>query len=133
MNKKKSKEQPVKKSIRPTNIFVFGSSAQTVEFDLMLSPRFNFDESRFVREVESPRDADVLMVFGSVNHKCAPILKRIYCQMNDPKWVIEIAGNLVVDSYSVLSSIDEVIPVDLYLNKISPSPLDLWNAIGELK
>ncbi len=132
MDKEKSKNKPSKKTIRPSRIFIFGNSYQTLEFDMMLSPRFNFNSDQLIREAQSPRDADVLLVFGRINHKSISILKRIYEQMNGPKWVIHAPSAPIADSYCVVDDLSEHIPVDLYINKINPSPIDIWNSIMEL-
>lgn len=131
MSKKKSDKEEIRTPLKQKNIFVFGSSAQVTEFELMLSPRFNFNQKHLIREVSSPRDADVLMIFGALSLKSAPVLRRVYDQMNSPKWVVAVGGS-ANDSYSLVDDLNKIVPIDLYLNKVSPSPVDIWNALEEL-
>ncbi|HAR42509.1 MAG TPA: NADH-quinone oxidoreductase subunit B [Bdellovibrionales bacterium] len=114
--------------------FPYGTSCCGIE--MMATLASDYDMSRFGAEVVrfSPRQADLLIVAGMVNLKMAPILRNIYDQMSDPKFVISMgscacSGNGLFNSYSVLSGIDTVIPVDIYVPGCPPTPEGLLNAL----
>ena len=87
-----------------------------------------YDIARFGAEVPrfSPRQADMLMVVGTINCKQAPVLKRIYEQMSDPKWVVAFgvcaSSGGFYDNYATVQGIDHVIPVDIYIPGCPPRP-----------
>lgn len=115
----------------------YGTACCAIEFMGVVSSVF--DISRFGAEVVrfSPRQSDLLMVMGTINYKQAPILKRIYEQMCEPKWVIAMgacaASGGFYNNYSVLQGIDEIIPVDIYIPGCPPRPEQVLDAILKLQ
>ena len=81
----------------------------------------------------SPRQADVLMVVGTVSHKIAPVLKRIYEQMAEPKWVVAFGACASTggfyDNYATVPGIDHIIPTDVYIPGCPPRPEQVMDAI----
>lgn len=115
----------------------FGTACCAIEFMGVVGPQF--DVSRFGAEVVrfSPRQADLLMVMGTVTQKMAPVLKQIYDQMPDPKWVISMgacaSSGGFYDNYSVVQGIDELVPVDIYVAGCPPRPENVIGAIHKLQ
>ncbi len=113
--------------------YPFGTACCGIEFMGVVSN--THDVARFGAELVrfSPRQADLLVVAGTITYKMAPILKRIYDQMLDPKWVIAFgvcaASGGFYNNYSVVQGIDRVIPVDVYLPGCPPRPEAFFDAI----
>jgi NADH-quinone oxidoreductase subunit B len=117
--------------------FPFGTACCAIEF--MGTVSSVFDISRFGSELVrfSPRQADLLLIAGTVTYKQAPILRRIYEQMPDPKWVIS-AGACATsggfyDCYCTVPGIDEIIPVDIYIAGCPPRPEAFIEALVQLQ
>jgi NADH-quinone oxidoreductase subunit B len=114
-----------------------GISCCAIEMMATASPRF--DISRFGSEVFrfSPRQADVMLVAGTVTYKMAHVVRKIYDQMPDPKWVIAMgactSSGGMYRSYSVVQGIDLFIPVDVYVAGCPPRPENLLNALIKLQ
>jgi NADH-quinone oxidoreductase subunit B len=117
----------------------FATSCCAIEMMATGAPRHDF--ARFGIEVyrASPRQADVIVVAGTINHKMAPILKRLYDQMPDPKYVIAMGacavsgGPFFYNSYSVVRGVDHVIPVDVYVPGCPPRPEALLYGVMQLQ
>lgn len=109
--------------------------------EMMSTSASNFDIARFGSEVfrNSPRQADLLIVAGTITHKMAPALLKLYEQMPEPKYVIAMGacacsgGMYKNDSYSVVNGVDKIIPVDIYLPMCPPKPESLLDAIIKLQ
>lgn len=106
---------------------LFATSCCGIECMCVGAARTDF--ARFGWEVtrNSPRQADVMFVFGTLVHKMAPVLKRLYDQMAEPKYVIAVGGCAISggpfkESYNVVKGINEIIPVDVYVPGCPPRP-----------
>ena len=105
----------------------------------MVSYFAHYDLSRFGMEVfrASPRQADLLMIVGTINIKQSPVLKRVYDQMTEPKWVMAFgvcaSSGGFYDNYATLQGADRVIPVDVYVPGCPPRPEQLIYAITLLQ
>ncbi|WP_320035004.1 NADH-quinone oxidoreductase subunit B [Campylobacterota bacterium DY0563] len=115
----------------------FGTACCGIEFMSVAAARY--DVSRFGAEVVrfSPRQADLLIVAGTITYKQAPVLKKIWDQMCEPKWVISMGACACsggfYDNYTTLQGIDEVIPVDEYVAGCPPRPEAVLDAIMRIQ
>lgn len=116
----------------------FGTACCAIEFMAVVASHYDISRwgAEFIRF--SPRQADVLMVMGTITRKMVPVLVRIYEQMAEPKWVIAVGscactGNGIFQSYSVLPGIDEVIPVDVYVAGCPPRPEAILDGLQYLQ
>jgi NADH-quinone oxidoreductase subunit B len=111
---------------RKFSLFVYPFSTACCAMEYMSVAGGRYDIARFGAEFPrfSPRQADLLLVVGTINLKQAPILKRIYDQMCDPKWVVAFgvcaSSGGFYDNYAVLQGIDQIIPVDVYIPGCPP-------------
>ncbi len=115
----------------------FGLACCAIE--MMASTDSRFDLARFGSEAfrASPRQADVMIVSGRVCKKMATVLRQVYDQMPDPKWVIAMgdcaSNGGVFNNYAVVQGVDQIVPVDIYVPGCPPSPDALIHAIMELQ
>jgi NADH-quinone oxidoreductase subunit B len=115
----------------------FGLACCAIE--MIAASTARFDIARFGAEVfrPSPRQADLMIVSGTVTLKMAPVLKRLYDQMPDPKWVISMGACSSVggpfNTYAVLQGVDKVVPVDVYVAGCPPRPENLFYALLKLQ
>jgi NADH-quinone oxidoreductase subunit B len=121
-------------SIWPLN---FGLACCAIE--MIASTTSRFDMARFGAEVfrPSPRQADLMIVAGTVTLKMAPPIKRIWEQMPDPKWCISMGACSSVggpfNTYAVLQGVDKIVPVDVYVVGCPPRPENLFYALLKLQ
>ena len=115
----------------------FGLACCAIE--MMNATSSRNDLARFGSEVfrASPRQADVMIVSGRVSRKMAPVLRRIYDQMPEPKWVISMGACAtsggVFDNYAIVQGVDKVVPVDVYIPGCPPRPEMLIHAVMMLQ
>jgi NADH-quinone oxidoreductase subunit B len=115
----------------------FGLACCAIE--MMNATSSRNDLARFGSEVfrASPRQADVMIVSGRVSRKMAPVLRRIYDQMPEPKWVISMGACAtsggVFDNYAIVQGVDKIVPVDVYIPGCPPRPEMLIHAVMMLQ
>ena len=103
--------------------------------EMMATGAAHFDISRFGMEVfrASPRQADLMIVAGRVSQKMAPVLRQVYDQMMEPKWVISMgvcaSSGGMFNNYAIVQGVDQIVPVDVYAPGCPPGPQTLLHAI----
>jgi NADH-quinone oxidoreductase subunit B len=114
----------------------FGLACCAIE--MMGAGAANFDLARFGMEVfrASPRQADLMIVAGRVSQKMAPVLRQVYDQMMEPKWVISMgvcaSTGGMFNNYAIVQGVDQIVPVDVYAPGCPPGPETLIHAIVTL-
>jgi NADH-quinone oxidoreductase subunit B len=115
---------------------LFGLACCAIEMMMAQSP--DYDMSRFGMELmrASPRQADLMIVAGRVSNKMASVLRRLYDQMPDPKWVLAMGDCAstggVFNNYAILQGVDEIVPVDMYVAGCPPRPEALIHGVISL-
>lgn len=115
----------------------FATSCCGIEF--MATMGSNYDLARFGSEklCFSPRQADLLMVMGTIAKKMGPVVKQTYLQMAEPRWVMAVgacaSSGGIFDTYSVLQGIDKVVPVDVYVPGCPPRPEQIIEGIMKIQ
>ena len=114
----------------------FGLACCAIE--MMGTGASHYDISRFGMEVfrASPRQADIMIVAGRVSQKMAPVLRQVYDQMMEPKWVISMgvcaSSGGMFNNYAIVQGVDQIVPVDVYAPGCPPTPETLIHAIETL-
>ena len=112
---------------------LFGLACCAIE--MMMAQASKSDMSRFGMELmrPSPRQSDLMIVAGRVTNKMAPVLRRLYDQMPDPKWVVAMgdcaSSGGIFNNYAVIKGVDEIVPVDVYVAGCPPRPEALIHGI----
>lgn len=118
------------RSMWPAN---FGLACCAIE--MMATGAAHHDLARFGMEVfrASPRQADLMIVAGRVSQKMAPVLRQVYDQMPDPKWVISMGACAstggMFNNYALVQGVDQIVPVDIYVPGCPPGPQSLMHGI----
>ncbi len=118
--------------------FLLGTSCCAIEFMALGAARY--DMARFGFEVtrNSPRQGDVLLVLGTITHKMAPLMKRLYNQLAEPKYVVAVGGCTISggpfkSSYHVVNGINTILPVDVYIPGCPPRPEAFYYGLMQLQ
>jgi NADH-quinone oxidoreductase subunit B len=126
--------------IRANSIWPLTFGLACCAIEMMAAGASRYDLARFGAEVfrASPRQADLMIVAGRVSQKMAPVLRQIYDQMPEPKWVIAMGacascGNGIFNNYAIVQGVDEVVPVDVYVPGCPPRPESLIYGILQLQ
>ena len=125
---------------RLSSIWQVGFGLACCAIEMMATSAGRYDISRFGWEAfrSSPRQSDLMIVAGTCTRKMAPLLRRIYDQMPEPKWVIAMgscasSGGPFVDSYAMMAGVDKIVPVDVYIPGCPPRPESLIFAMLQLQ
>ena len=124
---------------RQSSLWPLGFGLACCAIEMMASQASDYDLSRFGMEINraSPRQADLMIVSGRVSQKMAPVLREIYDQMPEPKWVIAMGDCAscggVFNNYALIQGVDKIVPVDVYIPGCPPRPEALIDGILKLK
>ncbi|MBL0342876.1 MAG: NADH-quinone oxidoreductase subunit B [Bacteroidetes bacterium] len=111
----------------------FATSCCGIEFMATIGAHYDFARFGSERLSFSPRQADLLMVMGTIAKKMGPVLRQVYEQMAEPRWVLSVgacaSSGGIFDTYSVLQGIDRIIPVDVYVPGCPPRPEQILDGV----
>jgi len=114
----------------------FGLACCAIEMMATAGPRFDISRFGMERFSATPRQADLMIVAGRVSQKMAPVLRQIYDQMAEPKWVLAMgvcaSSGGMFNNYAIVQGVDHIVPVDIYLPGCPPRPEMLLHAILKL-
>lgn len=115
----------------------FATSCCGIEFMATMASTYDFARFGAERLSFSPRQADLLMVMGTIAKKMGPVLRQVYEQMAEPRWVLSVGACAstggIFDTYSVLQGIDRVIPVDVYVPGCPPRPEQILDGVMQIQ
>ena len=115
----------------------FATSCCGIEFMATMASTYDLGRFGAERLSFSPRQADLLMVMGTIAKKMGPVLRQVYEQMAEPKWVIAVgvcaSTGGIFDTYSVLQGIDRIIPVDVYVPGCPPRPEQILDGVMKIQ
>ncbi len=115
----------------------FATSCCGIEFMSLMSSHYDLARFGMERLSFSPRQSDLLMVMGTIAKKMAPVVREVYTQMAEPKWVLSMgacaSSGGIFDTYSVLQGIDRIIPVDVYVPGCPPRPEQVIDGILKIQ
>jgi len=118
-------------------LYPFVTACCGMEFMSAAGPRYDLDRFGAALPRFSPRQADLLMVVGTISHRQAPILKKVYDQMAEPKWVVAFGACTCsggpYNNYSTVQGIDTIIPVDIYIPGCPPRPEAVLDGLIKLQ
>ena len=118
-------------------LYPFVTACCGMEFMSVAGPRYDIDRFGCALPRFSPRQSDLLMVVGTITHRQAPVLKKVYDQMAEPKWVVAFGACTCsggpYNNYSVVQGIDTIIPVDIYVPGCPPRPEAVIDGLMKLQ
>ncbi|MCP4004100.1 MAG: NADH-quinone oxidoreductase subunit B [bacterium] len=118
-------------------LYPFVTACCGMEFMSVAGPRYDLDRFGAALPRFSPRQADLMMVVGTISHRQAPILKKVYDQMAEPKWVVAFGACTCsggpYNNYSTVQGIDTIIPVDIYIPGCPPRPEAVLDGLMKLQ
>ncbi len=118
-------------------LYPFVTACCGMEFMAVAGPRYDIDRFGAALPRFSPRQADLLMVVGTISHRQAPILKKVYDQMAEPKWVVAFGACTCsggpYNNYATVQGIDTIVPVDIYIPGCPPRPEAVLDGIIKLQ
>ncbi len=124
---------------RKSSIWPLGFGLACCAIEMMSTFAARFDLARFGMEImrASPRQADLMIVAGRVSTKMAPVLRQLYDQMPEPKWVISMgacaSSGGIFNNYAIVQGVDKIVPVDVYVPGCPPRPEQLIDGIIKLQ
>ncbi|MGA1867544.1 MAG: NADH-quinone oxidoreductase subunit B [bacterium] len=125
---------------RKSSLFmlVFGTACCAIEMLATGAATYDFNERSGMLPRATPKQADLIIIAGTITNKMAPVVKRLYGMMPEPKWVISLGscantGGPFKNSYNVVPGIDTILPVDVYVPGCPPRPEALMNGVVKLQ